>query len=522
MRFNTRIPVHIILVIVLIVITAAANYAWLTLNQRPPVDDEATHLISCLKFYDHLTSGQPFSLLLRVHRFYPPVFTFIAACAGILAGRDPIVFIMTNLLYMAGTALSLYFLGKKLGHSGTGVLAACILFLYPMYFRLSRMCMLETALVFAVTASITVLYYTDNFKKTRMSMLFGICVGTGLLIKQNYVIFLAGPLSLALVRILKQERTVRRQSFARMAWALIIGVAIAAVWYLPNAKRMYVRLVDVITQNKYYVHDYPVFSHDSLTFYLESLLNHQTELILFMFFIWAFLLLLWKKEKDTVELFISWILIPLVILTLFKNKFMYYSLPILPAVAYITSRGMTGIRDEEVKRSVVFCALTAGIVQFAVVSFVDYRTEHFPFMMKFCSDPDTKILEGTTPFPQNGDWRVEEILSIIRAGSSKKPVVAVLWEDPNRLRKEPENQYIFLVGRESYSVANPTTMRYFIARDRLPGSVIIVSGNLLMTQLQKADFLITQQLCEEEGLPFPDVFTMPDGSAIYLYKLRQP
>jgi hypothetical protein len=207
-------------------------------------------------------------------------------------------------------------------------------------------------------------------------------------------------------------------------------------------------------------------------------------------------------------------------LTLFKNKFLYYSLSCLPAVAYISARGMTSMRNGIVRTSLITAVMTVGLLQYVVVSYVDYRREPGPFLMNQFFSPNM-ILEGRVPFSLRGDWKAAEIMQMIRASGREKPVVAVLWNDPNVQRKKAMPEDLFGGSRESYAVANPQSLRYFLVFNKISATVVIVKEQALMAQLKNADLLISQSFCEEEGLPFPEIFLMPDKSEVYVYKLRE-
>ena len=185
---------------------------------------------------------------------------------------------MTNILFLTGIFFCLYFIGIKLGNAWLGVLASGFLMLYPMFFHLSRMFMLETALICMVTLTITLLLYSEGFNKRKVSVFAGITLGLGLLTKQTFIVFLAGPVVFFFFEnFFNLDAVQRRKRIVNLVLFIATGSAIALPWYLADAPIKHLNVLHAAFDPSLVPVSFPVFSVNSIVYYLNILVHEQLD-----------------------------------------------------------------------------------------------------------------------------------------------------------------------------------------------------------------------------------------------------
>lgn len=521
--------------ILLIAFHGVCNFAWLSLNKRPFVDDEAFHLISAFKYHQALAVGGPdlFMRLRSVDAFYPPLVPFVAAVAGFICGISSRALIMTNLFFFGGTLVCVYLIGRRLKNSATGLLAAFLLSMYPMFFHLSRMFMLETGFCFFVALGILLLLNRHVFLDVRRSILFGVVFGLGMLTKQYTIVYLL-PLSLwALFRSMHQSGHGGRGKLVLcFILSLVCALFVSSFWYLPVVHRMYPNLVRAACDHTLVPYRIPVFSLRSFLFYLGMLMNAQVLFVFFMLFIGCLFSLRTRNMRGAGFLFV-WICVPYFVFSLYPNKFWYYTLGYLPAIALLCANVICRLNMISRWRITAFIVLF-GLTQFFVVSFLDPWPKHrndrvvwnfrgfevrvVPFQLR-------EPLAGVTYYPQQGNWKIDEIVNrIIREAGGRLAVIVVDGQEGNELARDSQ------IIRDHYSSVNYDALSYSFLRRGMPYKLIL--ARYLKHEEPsglKVRFIVTPRFepdLRPFGLNLADYslcaqYDMPDTSSVYLYKLRE-
>ncbi|MFA5156887.1 MAG: glycosyltransferase family 39 protein [Candidatus Omnitrophota bacterium] len=534
---------HLFLLFLLIVFYGVNNYIWLHLNRYPFVDDEAVHLISATRYMETLSrpGADMFSALAGVDKLYPPFFPFIASLFGLAFGGGAVSIILSNLLFLFGIFVCLYFIGLKMGDARLGLLAALILSLYPMIFQLGRMCMLETALTFTVVAAVTAMIYSDGFKRTKPSALFGLIFGLGVLTKQSYVVLIIGPLLLiAGVSLFKGSWQDRRRVAGNLLLSFVIGAAVASLWYVPNFKTMLPLAIAAATDSALVPYNIPVFSFWSFSFYLRSLVNEQ---ILFFFFVLLLMAtpVFFKRKKDEFFfLFLVWIIVTYLIRTFIGNKFLYYTVSCLPAVALVTACGIMNMKKDSLRKIIIWLIFIVGFAQYFLISYIHYGhvSLHMAFhtgtekdksrMLDIFLFPGTEILAGVKHFPRGGNFkRLELVNAILKGSRGIMPKIGVFGFDPNLENKKDPGKSVIMTKLDSYAGANFDGLNYYLLSQKISYKIFPLNSDLDM----RVNFIVTPIELEKIDsadfkIPIRDFvpveeFAMPDTSSVYLYRLSK-
>lgn len=232
----------ILLIAGLVLAHGLINWLWLADNVVLPGADRAEHLARSLRYSQMLSPPtlQGFFNTMVAHPVRPSLFHISAALAYGIFGFSVDAGAMINLFYLAILLSATYGLGVALKGRAAGLLATALVGTYPMIYAMSRYVYMEFALTAMVTATIYFLVAGDGFQKRFAALLFGVCLGLGLLTKLTFVAFVAVPLIYVVLRakllpalwrrLTNQPRIRGRQ----LVVAIIGGGLLAGLWFLPN------------------------------------------------------------------------------------------------------------------------------------------------------------------------------------------------------------------------------------------------------------------------------------------------
>jgi len=238
------------------------NWLWLVTNATSTGWDRPKQLLYLLT-YDRILKHVDIKSLFQAVTFndgkwsyYPPLFHFSALPWQRFLGVSEDVAAMTNVIYMAVLLLSVYGIGARMFDRQVGLLASCLVSLFPMSFSMARYYYLDYALMAAVALSVYLLLLVNGFESKKYSLLFGLSLGLGMLIKWLLIFFLLGPLCIILLRSpviqdLRQKLAKPSLGFdtacglpfdelraaLNLRWlgvSVAIGLLVTLLWYLPN------------------------------------------------------------------------------------------------------------------------------------------------------------------------------------------------------------------------------------------------------------------------------------------------
>ena len=113
---------------------------------------------------------------------------------------------MINMLYYVILIIAVYFIGKKMLDKKTGLLAAFIVSFYPGICGMSRQFEHDFPATAMVALCISSLLYTEDFKNTKYSLLFGISLGLGIFFRGQTLFFMIGPIGYVFYRIFFRDK----------------------------------------------------------------------------------------------------------------------------------------------------------------------------------------------------------------------------------------------------------------------------------------------------------------------------
>jgi 4-amino-4-deoxy-L-arabinose transferase-like glycosyltransferase len=232
----------ILVIVGLVVLHATINWFWLADNVTSTGADKARHLARSLRYHQMLsppTLRALFAVLVD-NPVRPSLLPISATLAYRLLGFNVDAGPMINILYLAILLSATYGLGVKLASRKVGLLATLVVGTYPMVYAMSRLFYQEFALAAMVAVTLYFLVASDGFQNRASSLLFGLCLGLGLLTKRTFVAFALVPVLYVVFRsgmlaALWQRLTSRpRVHWRALLLALGGGALLASLWYFPN------------------------------------------------------------------------------------------------------------------------------------------------------------------------------------------------------------------------------------------------------------------------------------------------
>jgi hypothetical protein len=425
---------------------------------------------------------------------------------------------MANAPFIFILLVSLYFAGKKLVNKNTGLLAACIVMMYPYVFNLSHVPLLDFPLTAMFSLSFCLLTYSEDFTKRFPSVMFGISCGLGMLTQQIFPLFIFPPLLFALLSALSRRTIFTRTVFLNLLFAFSAATAVYASWAIPHFDEIakgYQRQLFVIAQANA-VPAAGLTSSDVLLYNLDNLINKQ--ILPFYFLVFFVSAAAWLcvqgQEKTKALLFFS--IVGVYALFLFLKHWHARTItPYLIFFALVSAAGMLSVRSRRLRLSIVLSVLLFGICQYLALGFGCDR-----LFASLRPVPLLRILVPHNPDPTFGlsfasqtvDFQHDAIASFLLkdGGTENNATIAMIsWI------KRPWD------GNMSYVAANRHGFEYYAAIHRLPLTVADYDYN----NLSLFDFIVLPDAIDTfppwnacSMFPLGRVITLADNSKLYVYR----
>lgn len=413
----------ILLLLSLWIFHVIANLIYLKIDTTPPIWDPACHSLQSIKIFDIINSPDlTFKNDLKAEivgctRIYPPlVYLIIYPFYKIFGTTTDVAVGVISLVFYLILILSVYKIGELVSKKQwVGLLAAFLVTMYPFIYSSSKQFLLDLPLTAIVSLSIYLLLKSDNFKDRKYSVLFGIVLGIGFLVKEACIIFIVGPLSVALINE-PHARVDKIKRYKNVFFSLIGTVCIVFIWYAHEFNAIHAYAKDFLFYKRTFFEDDPVwYEFDGLIYYIKGLILQQTSFFYFIIFIIS-LVIIFRKMNDSKKILLSWFFVSLLVLTLLKTKDYRWSMPILPAVAIISALGIKSISKRLLRRLLIFILMIYSALQFTLQSLGNYYDtvpSRFPMSGVINTYLRGYVKYGWVPYPKKDSYDIDKIFNII-------------------------------------------------------------------------------------------------------------
>src|SRR5215468_3216861 len=427
---------HALLLALLLAGLAAVVAVWVAVDRRPPEWDHANHLERALEC--HRILAEPghdrVAEIIAKSSFYPPVVLCATGLAYFVLPVTPLTAQLTMWGFLVAGTLAVWGLGRRLLDAQAGFVAAIMFATAPfVVFSLLRY-QLDLPLAASVAIALYVLVRADTFASIGWSLVLGLALGLGMLIKPPFAAYLLPALGWTAWRAVRAPD--RGARLGRLALALLLGVLVAGPWYGPRLAGLPLQILN--RSFKQAVESPPAMSSTGLVFYPRvffPLVGALTGLLA----VWG----VWAVRRMPRARALVWTaLVPWAIFIAIQNKNLRYALPLVPAVTLAAAAGLAAL-GTRARRVVAMACVAVGVLQVSGTAFglppsPPTRMFLVPLLM---ADP-----------PNGRDWRHRDVLAaVLRALPAPAPA------DGGRVAVVPNDNY--------FSVSN---FRYEAQRDRLP------------------------------------------------------
>ncbi|MGB8216458.1 MAG: glycosyltransferase family 39 protein [Candidatus Methanoperedens sp.] len=570
-----------VILCVLFITTLAYNMIWLGANKLPPSWDPSAHLMLSLAYYNVLThpAFDMIGRLVSISNYYPPFYHISTAVMYIFFGKSMNTAILTNTVFYGILLFSIYGLGKKLFNKETGVFAAVLITLYPSIFSLQRVYMLEIPLTALVALSIYLLVLSEKFKNLKYAAVFGAVSAFTILAKWTGLLFIIGPFLLTVhdtysnvtlgkkieglfkknapscaqcgnplgkgrldysgrtfcsnicKNIWKKGRKInsgRTASTINLVLALGVFLFISLIWYIPHLNDMYYNVILGQTTAGAMEGDPDILSLPSILYYPLSILDYQVFGVFFIVMMLGVIHIA-KERKPNILLFLSWIVIPYIAFTLFRNKDPRTFLPVITVFALVSAFYLSGIKNSRIKTYAVAALLIFGTAQlFTMAAGIDSIASATklniisPDGIRLFPDP------GSGGPPSRDDWKSEDVIKEILSDNINNPRTV--------------GRYAVVIVIPDHGLLNGYTLDYFAIRDNLPLNIInaayLQDTSTFMDNFLRFDYIVSKdgeywsstykdkvitmneyfESHKSEGYILIKQYPLPDGSNVSVYK----
>ena len=467
----------------------AANFWWLNVDTRQPYSDMAGHAITTLRLASWpwrqlVMDGGIVRELLHVNP-YPPFFYMTALPFVWFVSPSADAMLMVNVLYLGLLIFATYGIGRLAVGGRAGLLAAFLVSMYPLIYGLSRQYLADVALTAVTAFAVFCLFWSASFQRRWPSLILGVTIGVGVLTKWTFIVFLLGPLAIAVYLTLRQATWPR---IINLLLAGAISLVIGLPWFLTNLEPLQAFLEFNRVLAAPQEGEAPIWTVASWIYYLRELTNQQMLLPFFLLFVGGVVLTLRRcRVNPYLWMLVAWIVVGYVASTLFINKDTRYTMPYLPAFALLTAIGLVQIRQAVIQRVGLALIVGYALVQFAGLTVgLSPHVAGMPARVgwTFGALPVALYAEGVhiADPPRAEEWQVESILAAVMADATDHDTANI--DLPLNVLMVP-----------TMAAFDAQTFTYAKWRDRLPMEISLVTGILTVDServVAQSDYVVTK------------------------------
>lgn len=466
---------------------STGNFWWLKVDTRPPFSDMAGHAVTTLRvaswaWRQIAVDGRVLQTFAEI-RPYPPVLYITSLPFVWLVSPAVDAMLIVNILYFGLLIFSTYGIGRLAAGGRCGLLAAFLVSMYPIVYGLSRFYLADVALTAVTTFAVFCIFWSDCFRHRLPSLVLGVAIAVGVLTKWTFIVFLLGPLAIAVYVALCHPTRAR---LTNLLVAGVLALVLGLPWYVINLEP----LREFLQFNRFQAApkegEVAVWTVASWLYYLRELLNQQV-LLPFALLAGVGTLLALRRFKTNAHLLmlLAWIVIGYVASTLYINKDTRYVIPYLPALALLTAIGLVQIRQVMVKRVGLALIVLYALLQYAGLTVgLSDKLAGIPQFIRWSQEPLPVTLYAESVHlagpPRSENWQVDAILDALVADAGTLPAQA------------PHKQLLVVPNTNWFDAQ---AFAYSKWRDRLFLDVTFVTGIVEIDSasvLQQSDYVVTK------------------------------
>jgi len=348
--FSNKKHLFILLTIIVVQILITSI---LTLNTDYPLvksEEEPLHGAYALDIFEQLNNN-----ILGAKYYWQsipnqPLTYFLTQIFLFGFGKSIFSIMLVNNVFFIIAIFFTYKLSELMFDKEIAIYAVVLLAIIPGYFFWSRAYVLENALVAILPLSMYLLLKTNKFQNTKYSILFGITLGVGMLLKISYIFYFLPILAYYCIIHHKDVWMNKKNLFILLA----LGFVVAQTWYGITFEQVFVELRVNAEEMSERASLQNIYSEYSLMFYPKIIGSQFLFPVFTLLFIASIYVIGKRKDKN---FFLFAIVIPILIFILIPNKQIRYLVPITPFFAQAIAIGLQQIFKKKYLREIVIFAI---------------------------------------------------------------------------------------------------------------------------------------------------------------------
>lgn len=342
---------------------AAANIIWWKLNTPVfPYDSSALH------FNDIFESGWLF--------FNAPLITWIIKIMFYVFGKEyfDLIVIFVNYIFFLIALYYIYKLGVVLKDKETGIISIILFALVPAIYGMSRQYGgLEYHLITAITFNIYCLIRTNHFTNRKWSLIYGISIGLGMLIKDEFLAYFFIPF--AYIIFCSFFENINKNKTANILLSVISACLTAGFHYFRQP--IIQKVLTDFCKNPVET----IFSFDNMRAMTTGLWENLLSPPIFIIFLAGLIWYLFKYKGSYKYLMLLWIFFPwLAIILMPHYKLPEYGAGFIPAMVLIASLYLSSIKQKYIKKTLISLLIVICSLQYLYFS---YAADSSLFNLKY-------------------------------------------------------------------------------------------------------------------------------------------
>lgn len=330
---------------------AVGNFIWWGINT--PVIPQG---ICALHFLDVFQNSWLYS--------NAPLLTWIMKGIFFVFGKEyfDLQILILNYLFFLTALYFVYKIGLELKDKETGIIAMILFSLTPSIYVMSRQYgHQDWHIMVAMTANIYCLIKLNYFKNIKWSLLYGITVGLGLLIKDEFLPYFFIPWLYVVIRSLIEKTDVKK--IINILITISVGSLIAGCHYFNYG------IINKIL-NEPIRETVDIFAYENIRMMTLGLSDELLSPVLFVAFLTAFIWFIISFNNKNKWHILLWILIPWsIIMFMPHHKEPEYNIGYVPAIILIIALFISNIKNKIFKFVILFVSVSVLLLQFFDLSY---------------------------------------------------------------------------------------------------------------------------------------------------------
>jgi len=346
-----RINKSYFIFIIIAFVYAAGNFVWWTLN-TPIIPSN----ISSIHFLDIFQPGWLF--------YNAPISTYIMRFMFFVFGKEyfDLLVIFVNYIFFLIPLYLIYKIGVEIKDKETGNIAMILFALVPAVYGLSRQYgHQEYRLMAATTFNMYCLIKSGYFSNRKWSVLYGISIGLGLMVKDEFHAYFLSQFIYAAFLSFKHEFS--GQKLKNILTACLMGFLIAC-WHYLRPQIIEKIITDPLSETV------PIFAFDSLSVMTIGLCEKLLSPPIFVFFIMGFVYFIIEKSVKFRTIILLWFIFPwTMIMAMPHHKLPEYGMGFVPALVLMAAVFIGTLKTRSYKKIIVVFIIILGFAQYLDYSY---------------------------------------------------------------------------------------------------------------------------------------------------------